>query len=162
MWKWCQGSTAATVGSRMPFQEGPSLWTPAECLVPCSNCPGMEQQGEDQNMSSQGKCIWASSAWAEESWLSCQQSCPLHKWMQEEGKKRVPQGKVLFSQCPGESLKTALVAKAFVSASSNTAAWRVFFERDFLVCFFQVSGVVCFEPQVASLESEQSVFVESG
>lgn len=68
---------------------------------------------------------------------------------------------MLFSQCPGESLKTALVAKAFVSASSNTATWRVFFERGFLVCFFQVAGVV-FELQVASLESEQSLFVGAG
>jgi len=37
--------------------------------------------------------------------------------------------------CPRECLKTALVAKAFVSASSKTAAWRVFFESGFLECF---------------------------
>lgn len=53
-------------------------------------------------------------------------------------------GKTTVSRKPPESLRSpVLVAKAFVSAASNAAAWRGFFEKGFLVCSFQVAGAVC-------------------
>lgn len=124
-------------------QEALLCWASVECLVPCRNCPGMEQQGEEWHLPNQGMCVWASFAPAEEPWSSCQQSCPSQKLIQKEEKMGSLGKNCHLVLCPREPPKTALAAKAFVSASSNTAAWRVFFERSFLVCFFQVAGVVC-------------------
>lgn len=86
-----------------------------EFSVPCCNCLGVEQQrgAEPPLAGNRSSRSSSSPSAASKAVLS-------RNWCRRE-EKPVPQGNLPLILCPGEALQ-ALVAKAFVSASSNAAA----------------------------------------
>lgn len=112
-----------------------------EFLVPCSNCLGVEQQRQGQNFPQHRRGVPASSAQAEQSWLSCQQSCPLQEVVQK-GERMGSPGNTALSRLPRRGFEGSS-CKSFCLCLFKHGSLRGFFERGFLVCFFQVAGDVC-------------------
>lgn len=68
-------------------------------------------------------------------------------------------GKTAVSRKPPRAFEApVLVAKAFVSAASNAAAWRGFFEKRLFGVFLSSGRSCVFELQVACLETERAVW----